>query len=131
MANEVHHGFIILQRLPLPIAADVAEQAMLNRIPFRRSRRVVCHRDSNSPAIGQLLQLPSPRPHARVVAAAAVRLQKPVLRLRVTPPAMFLPPQAHSVGRESSRLVRGSHHHETRGLLAIVDAERYPPTQSQ
>src|ERR1700692_690716 len=96
---------------------------MLDGIPFRRSRRVVGHGNGYSPAIGHLLQVPLPSPGAHVVTAAAVRFDKPVPRLRTTPPTLLPPPDGQSIGHEGSRLVRRSHHHKTGVALGIVNAE--------
>ena len=51
----VEDGFIALERHPLPVPADLAEQSMLDRIPFGGSGRVVTDGDAQSVTITELL----------------------------------------------------------------------------
>src|SRR6516225_1986383 len=122
-ADVVQHRLVALEGLALPVCTDGAEQPVLDRVPFRRARRIVRHRDSDAPPIGQLLQGPPPGPTAWVVAAAAVSRDQPVSRPRVTPTSMLLPPGAHGGADERRRFARRPDHHEPRVALSVVDAE--------
>src|ERR1700741_5682442 len=128
MANEVQHGGVVLQGYALPVVANMAEQTMFDWIPFGRARRIVGHGDGHAPAISQLLQLPFPSPDARVIAATAVRFNKPMLRARVTAAPFLRPPGAQGIGHEGSSLARDSHHDKAPLPLRLVDPERNPST---
>src|SRR4051794_35641375 len=47
-ADELDDPLVTDQRLSGPVAADQAEHAVLDRVPFRCPRRVVSHRDDQS-----------------------------------------------------------------------------------
>ena len=72
-ADRLDHDLQRLQGNALPVPGDVAEQPMLNLVPFARAGRIVTDFDDQPRGIGDPLQLPSPEPGARTVAAAAVR----------------------------------------------------------
>ena len=55
-----------------PVLRDVTEHAVLDLIPFRRTRRIVADLDREPRLVGELLQLDFPQPHTRTVRAAAV-----------------------------------------------------------
>jgi hypothetical protein len=56
-----------------PVPREEGEQAVLDLIPLAGSRREMADRDLQPGFVGQFLQLPLPQPHARSVAASAVR----------------------------------------------------------
>src|SRR4051794_17516026 len=77
LPNVLHHHLERPQRTPRPCLADLAEQPMLDRIPFRRACRVVTHRDTQPEAIGHLhLQPLLPHSRPRTIAAATIRFDQ-------------------------------------------------------
>src|SRR5258708_38734863 len=59
-SDQLQDHRIASERLAAPILADPGKEAMLNFIPFARSRRQVAHRDREIRLISQLLQFPFP-----------------------------------------------------------------------
>src|ERR1700726_1920846 len=130
-ADEVQDRFIIAQWFPLPVGADGAEQAMLNRVPFRCSWWIMCHSDGDSPFVRHLLQRPLPKPRTDAVGPTAICYQQPMLRPRVTPKTFLFPPRDQSRCRKRGCLPRSSHHYESQLLLVVIYAEGNRSTLSQ
>ena len=64
-ADVAQQHFPTPQRLAGPVQANLREQAMLNRIPFRAAPRIVAHCHRQAQLIAQLgLQLLLPQPWA-------------------------------------------------------------------
>jgi hypothetical protein len=53
-SNESEHRVPGPQRYAGPVAADLAEQPMLNRVPLRATRRVMTHGHGQPEAIAEL-----------------------------------------------------------------------------
>jgi hypothetical protein len=72
-ANESQHGVPGSQRHAGPVAANLAEEAMLDRVPLRESRWVMAHGDGQAEAIAELdLQSFLPGSSLAAIAAASV-----------------------------------------------------------
>src|SRR5947207_14513105 len=72
-ANVVEGRLKALQGLARPILADLAEQTVFDRIPFRGARGIVADRDGKSVGIYELLlQMVGPATRTNAVAAARV-----------------------------------------------------------
>ena len=82
--DQVDDNLQSLQRNALPIAGDVAEQAMFDLVPFARARWIVTDFDDQARGIGEPLQFQSPESGARTVAPAAVGRRGPSLRCRAS-----------------------------------------------
>jgi hypothetical protein len=94
------------QRLSGPIAGDVTEQAMLNRIPLGGTGRVMRHRNGQIEFVRQLLQAEFPQPTTTAVRTAPIGLNQQsrlAAMLRVTDRE---PPGAQRGNGERRRLMR-------------------------
>jgi hypothetical protein len=81
------------QGQPCPGQADLAEQAVLDRVPLRRARGKVAHRDRQSEAVGQpLLQQRAPSSRSRAVGSAAIGQDQQLALAWVAPPSFAKPP---------------------------------------
>ena len=101
-ADEANHDFQCLQRHALPGPCDMAEQTMLDFIPFAGARRVVAHFNPQPCIIRKLLQCPAPKSSAWTVAASAIRCNQQAFSLGVTFPAHSLPPPSNGGHRKFS-----------------------------
>ena len=70
LPNELHDRLVIDQRTAAPVFGDMAEQPMLDLVPFRRSRWKMRHADGKTGAVREALQLEFPEARAGAVAAA-------------------------------------------------------------
>ena len=108
IGNVLLYQFERAQGAASPRFADLTEQPMFNRVPFRRARRIMAHRNRQAQRISDLdLQLLFPNPRAGAVTAAAVRLNQYVCRLRIPLAQFCLAPMrqiVHGKGRRISRL---------------------------
>ena len=59
-SNQFEDHRVARERLAAPVLTDPGKEAMLNLVPFTRSRRQVADRDRQASFIGQLLQFPFP-----------------------------------------------------------------------
>src|SRR5262249_44697029 len=89
------------ERLPLPVPADLAEEAMLNRIPLRAPRWVVTDGYGQLEAVAEmLLQIDLPGSGSAPVAAAPIRQDQEVADEWPTwPPGARGLPSSACVGR--------------------------------
>ena len=71
-ANECDDDLIAFQRFASPRTCDVAEQTMLDLVPFTRARWKVTHFDLNAKEIRESLQFVFPKTTASPIATAAV-----------------------------------------------------------
>src|ERR1019366_4708781 len=88
-----------------PILSDEREQAMLDLVPFARSRREVMNLDRYVEFIGEFLQLAFPQTHARTIAAAAISGNEQTPCQRITNAAHVLPPTAYGLHGEGRRII--------------------------
>ena len=70
--NQLDYGHAIDEWPPTPSLRDVAEHAVLDLIPLRRSRRIVMDVEHEARLVGELLQLDLPQPDTRSIRAAAI-----------------------------------------------------------
>src|SRR5206468_3152849 len=71
-ADQLDDDFQSFQGNSLPIAGDVAEQAVLDLVPFARARWEMAHFDDHARFVRKPLEHQLPEPIARAVAATAV-----------------------------------------------------------
>ncbi len=80
-ANEAQQHREGAQHESCPGRRDLAEQPMLDRVPLRRPRRIVAHRDLPSAGVREVRQPLREPPRPRRVASARVRLDPQAFRL--------------------------------------------------
>ena len=91
-ADQVDHYLIRGQRHAAPIARDMAEQPMLDFIPFAGPRRIMADLDNHPRGIGQALQLMLPQPIAMAITSPTVRGDQQPRRRGVALAAQLFPP---------------------------------------
>lgn len=72
-ADQLDHHLISGQRHAAPVACDVAEQPMLDFIPFAGPRWIMADLDNESGGIRQTLEFVLPQPIAMAITSSAVR----------------------------------------------------------
>lgn len=105
---QANYDFEGLQRDSLPIACDVAEESVLNLVPFAGSGWKVADFNNHLQLIGQTLKFGQPQPCSRTVAAAAVRRDQQSPRCGVPLAAELTPPAADRGNRKFRRVVADS-----------------------
>ena len=81
----LENSFVAVQRMTCPVLADLAEESVLDRVPFGCAGRIVCHCYGQTVAVGKLvLQVVLPCASAITVAASAVREDSELSGMRVT-----------------------------------------------
>ena len=97
---------VIVQRLGCPVSADLAEQTMLDGIPFGSAGWVMRNDDAQSQAIAELpLNLLLPGAALRPIAAAGIGQDEDVAGLRIALVSVCLPPLAKAGDGESGCFV--------------------------
>lgn len=129
-ANKFQHGFVAGQRFSSPVGADQTEHAMVDRIPFRRSWRIMRHGDDQAEFICQRLQSYLPLPFAMVVCPAAVRLDQQTPFVQVSSLSHLKPPATNSRHGECWRLVRSANDDVTVIVGKIVNSHGDGPADS-
>ena len=121
-ADELYDRFITDQRLSCPVASDTAEQTMLNPIPLRSARWIVCHRDGQVEFIGELLQAPFPQPTPIAIGTTAIGLNQQLVLAAIAQPTHRQPPQANGGHGERRGFMRSPHHDIARVAPEIINA---------
>jgi len=121
VADEAKQHGECAQHVSRPSRRDLAEQAMLDGIPLRRSRRIVADGDFQPGFVREILEslLETPRP--RRVAPAAVRLDHQMFCLRIIR-LMQTPPVGDGVHGQCRRVARSGHAHMALVSLRIVNS---------
>ncbi len=122
--NAFQDRFVTPQRLAGPIRADQAEHAVINRIPLRRSRRVMRHRDRQAKFVREFLQGKLPCPFAMVVGSAAVHFDQQSPLLFITPATNIQPPAPNGCDFKAGRLLRDADHHVAIVVSQIANSYR-------
>src|SRR5665213_2995117 len=112
------------QRLPAPVHRDVREQAVLDPVPLRRSRRQVADVDLKPGLLREGLQLDLPQSDAVAVGPAAVGGDLQAGGVRVAHLAEVLPPPADRVDRELRSVVIDPDVHPALIRGDVIDAIR-------
>ena len=122
-ADELECFFVTVQGLGGPVPADLAEQAVLDRIPFGGTGRVVTKRDAQAQAITQLtLDLLLPGSTLCAVTASSVGQDEDVAGPGVTLASFPQPPFAKTGDGEGGCFVGNSQKDRAAIGLRIVDA---------
>ncbi len=119
--NQLEDHSVTGQRFATPVLADPGKEAMLDFIPFTRSRWQVADVDRQPRLIGQLLQFPFPQMDTRAIAASPIRAEQEAFGLRILPLTHMLPPLPDAFHGESCRLMINAHIDPTSVVSQIVD----------
>ena len=122
-ADETQQDQQRAQDLPGPGHGDLAEQPMLNRIPFRSAGRIVTDRDLQPALVREVLQAFLVPPRAGRVTAAGIGFDHqarglPVMRLAQSPPV------ANRIDGQVGGVAGRGHAHVSLVAFRIVDAVR-------
>src|SRR5450631_13377 len=123
-SDQVDDHLQALQRLAAPVQAHVAEHAMLDFVPLRRSRREMADADRQPDLVGELLQLDLPQTSTAGVAPAAVGSDRQRAGVRVALAPEVLPPRTDRADRERARVVADPDRHHAFVRVNVVDAVR-------
>jgi len=120
-ADEAKQHGECAQHVSRPSRRDLAEQAMLDGIPLRRSRRIVADGDFQSGFVREILKslLETPRPSR--VAPSGIRLDHQTFCPRIIRP-MQTPPVGDGVHGQGRRVARSGHAHMALVSLRIVNS---------
>jgi hypothetical protein len=121
--NEFENLFVTDQRLSSPIAADMREQAVLNRIPFGSARGKMRHSDCQSEFVRHSLQPILPSPAAIAIGIAAITFNQQFMLVGVMLSSNPQPPASDRPDSKLWCLVRSSHDDEPFVAGHIIDPE--------
>lgn len=107
--DQFHDHGVIHQRLAAPVLADPREEAMLDFIPFARSRRQMAHRDRQAKFICQVLKFPFPQADPRTVAPSTIRTDEQPFCFWILLPPFLVPPPTNAFDRKGCRIVVDAH----------------------
>src|SRR4051794_15395058 len=93
------------ERAASPSLGDVAEQAMLDRVPLRGTGRIVADRDRQAGLVGQFRHLTLPQPTPRSIGAAAIGCDQQPIGLPIAHAPYPLMPGPNGVDRELGRVM--------------------------
>src|ERR1700687_3864745 len=106
-SNQLDYGHAIDEWSPAPSLRDVAEQAVLDLIPLRRSRRIVMDVEHEVRRVGELLQLDLPQPDTRSIRVAAIVRDRQLAGFRVALAPHRVEPAADGGDGKLSRVACG------------------------
>lgn len=132
-ANELEDGLVVPQGLTGPVAADVAEQLVLDGIPLGGSGRVVADLDAKTEAVAKGdLQLRLPETGPVGVASAAVCQDEKSIRSPVPIPTDLCPPFADGIDGELGSVVGDTDRDEALVGRKVIDPiGNGPPSASE
>ena len=99
-SDELEDLLVAVEWLPFPVAADVVEEEVLDRVPLRRTWRIVANGNGDGISVAEPLETSHPDSAARSVATSAIGKDEEMLRAGVTPPPFHPPPGREAIGRE-------------------------------
>src|ERR1700722_5391778 len=121
-ANEVYHDLMAHQRLAAPIAGHVAEQAMLDLVPFARAGRKMTYLDLQPGFVAEGLQSDFPQSIAAAVAATTVGRDQQAPGCGVPATAQTLPPGPNRFHGKFGRVAAYPNAHPCLVVGQIVDS---------
>src|SRR5713101_749261 len=124
VGNQLDNHCVTGQRLPPPVGRNLAEQAMLNLVPFTGARWKMAHPDDHSQFIGQLLQRHFPESAPTAIAATAISSDQQFLRLRIQGLPQLLPPPPNRRDRKFGGIVLDAHTHPAEVRREVINAVR-------
>ena len=119
-SDQLQDHRVALARLTAPVLADPGKEAMLNLIPFARSRRQVADRERETRLVSQLLQFPFPQAHTGAVTPSSIGTDEQPLRLRILLLSDPIPPASDALHREGGRIMVHPHIDPTCILSQVV-----------
>jgi hypothetical protein len=72
--DQLKDDGVALQWFATPVLTDPGKEAMLDFVPFARTRRQMADHDRQASLIGKLLEFPFPQAHARAIAPSPIAL---------------------------------------------------------
>jgi len=109
VTDVFEYGLVAVQRSSRPVLGDLAEQAVLDGVPLRGTRRVVGDSDGDAVAVREpLLEPVLPRSTVRAVAAAAIGQDGELLGSFVPAAALGDPPRFDGIDGEFRRVSGGT-----------------------
>ena len=97
------------KRYTAPVSCDVAEEPVLDLVPFARPRRVMADFDNHAGLVCETLQFELPQTIAVSIAAAAVGSNQQPRRFAVAFLAQLFPPSSNRLDGELSRVPTDTH----------------------
>lgn len=123
--DVVQSHLVGLERHALPVPADLAEQSMLDGIPFGGPWRIVTDGDAQSVLIAEfLLQIALPDLAARTVGSTRVGEDEKLSGTGIVFPAVAAPPVLDGIDSELGGFSGGAHDEHTGIAADIVDSIR-------
>ena len=107
-----------------PVLGDVAENPVLDLIPFTRAGWKVAHVNRLSQLIRQFLQRTFPKTASTTVTATAISSNQQLFCISISLHTHLLPPATDGFGGKVSGIVIDSHTHPTFVLVHIEDVRR-------
>ena len=87
--DEIEHGVDVGERLASPVSADLAEQAVFDRVPLGSAGRVMTHGHGEAEAVANpILEIFFPSAATPAVASASIRQDQDLMSLRVSLPSL-------------------------------------------
>jgi len=121
-ADVLEHGLVAGEWLSGPVLRDLAEEPVLDGVPFGGSRGIVGDGDLKAEGIAELfLEGALPCGDAVSVATAAVGEDEDAVGMGVAVGALALPPQSEGVARELGCVVGGADEYVTAVGRDVVD----------
>ena len=127
--DVVQSHFVALERHALPVLADLAEQSVLDGIPFRGSWRIVTDGNAQPMRITEfLLQIALPDFAARTVGPTGVGEDEELSGTGIVFPTAAAPPVFDGIDSKLWGFSGGAHDEQTGIATDIVDSirERHP-----
>src|SRR4029077_4251774 len=123
--DQLDHCSAADEWLGAPVLCDVAEQPVLDLVPFRCAGRIVADLDRHGDLVCQLLQLDLPQPRARAVGPPAVCRDHQLTHAGVARAPNPIEPSADRLHRELGRVVRDADADPADVGGRVVDAMRH------
>ena len=123
--DEFEHDVKGANRNSGPLTTERTEQSVFNRIPFRRSGRVVAKRHFQIEGVSQtLLKVAFEKPGTAIVTASCIRQDQQAVGLGVICTTLGAPPVTDRIGREFGCVRRRADIHKTMIPRDVVNAIR-------
>lgn len=124
-SDKLQHRFVAHQRLASPVGTDQTKHAMLDRVPLRRTRREVRHRDCQIEFVRQSLQPGLPAPASVTIGTTAIGLDQQLCGSWILPLSLSQPPATKRRNGELRRFMRRADHNISAIVPEVVNPVRY------
>ncbi len=118
--DQIDHHLRGGQRNAPPVARDVAEQAMLDFIPFAGARRIMADLDNPAGGIGEPLQFQLPQPCAMAITPPTVRRDEHPRRGGIARAPQVGPPLLNGVHGKLGRILRDADRDPGVGVREVI-----------